>query len=252
MLRAPGGYERRIRIRRSGLAHHNQEFHAMRTVYNPGCALMLYKPDLAESVLRFLRENGLAEARHDVCCRHEPELAAGTRVVNTCPGCNKRFSSLYEGVSTVSLWEMLAESATFPFPDYGGMKISVHDACPVRASPHVHRAIRRLLERMNLEVVETRLHGERSVCCGDSVYRADADSDASGAVASAHAAMRKRAQSMPCDDVCVYCVSCVKSMHIGGRKPRYILDLLFGEPTDPQVSDTAAWHGMLQGYIDSH
>ena len=29
-----------------------------------------------------------------------------------------------------------------------------------------------------------------------------------------HLQMKKRASSMPCDDVCVYCVSCVKSMSI--------------------------------------
>ena len=57
---------------------------------------------------------------------------------------------------------------------------------------------------------------------------------------------------MPCEEVCVYCVSCVKSMHIGGKTPRHLVDLLFNEPTEIQTYDTVAWHAQLQEYIDSH
>jgi hypothetical protein len=64
--------------------------------------------------------------------------------------------------------------------------------------------------------------------------------------------MKKRADSMPCQEVCVYCVSCIKSMHIGGKKPRYILDLLFNQQTNVQVYDTVEWHEMLQKFIDTH
>ncbi|MCP3901102.1 MAG: hypothetical protein GY707_15465 [Desulfobacteraceae bacterium] len=64
--------------------------------------------------------------------------------------------------------------------------------------------------------------------------------------------MKKGADSMSCEDVCVYCVSCIKSMHIGGKTPRYLVDLLMNESTDPQVYDTVKWHEELQEYIDNH
>jgi len=41
-------------------------------------------------------------------------------------------------------------------------------------------------------------------------------------------------------------------MHIGGKKPRYILDLLFEEQSDPQVYDTVKWHDMLNEWIKEH
>lgn len=37
---------------------------------------------------------------------------------------------------------------------------------------------------------------------------------------------------MPCEEVVVYCASCITSMSVGGKRPRYLLDLLFGEDTD--------------------
>jgi Fe-S oxidoreductase len=134
---------------------------------------------------------------------------------------------------------------TFPYPDYNGLKISVHDACPVREKPQVHRAVRSLLRKMSIDIVETKFHGTRSVCCGDDFYP-------QLPVKQVHQQMKKRAASMPCDDVCVYCVSCIKSMYIGGKTPRHLIDLLMGETTEPQIYDTVQWHKQLQDYIDKH
>jgi hypothetical protein len=63
--------------------------------------------------------------------------------------------------------------------------------------------------------------------------------------------MRDRANEMPREDVVVYCVSCIKSMFIGGKKPRYIIDLLFGEDTLPGELDPDTWHGMLKEFIEA-
>lgn len=53
------------------------------------------------------------------------------------PGCDRRFRTLYEGISTSSLWELLNESDNFPFPDYKGMEVSIRDPCPVRNTPAI-------------------------------------------------------------------------------------------------------------------
>ena len=57
---------------------------------------------------------------------------------------------------------------------------------------------------------------------------------------------------MPVEDVVVYCVSCVKSMFIGGKKPRYMVDLLFGEETMPQITETVEWHRQIDEYTLNH
>jgi len=98
---------------------------------------------------------------------------------------------------------------------------------------------------MNIQVIEPEHSGTCSICCGDSFYP-------HLPVAEIHKKMRKRADAMPCDEVCVYCVSCIKSMHIGRKRPRHLLDLLLGESTEPQVTDTVAWHTLLEGYRALH
>lgn len=213
--------------------------------FNPGCALSIYKPEMENLILSFLNQNYKETTIHKICCRHEPQLKKGSLIINVCAGCDKRFGSLYKGISTISLWEIIDSLDSFQYPDYKCLKMSVHDACPVRKNSQVHQAVRNCLKKMNIEIVETKFNSNRSVCCGDDFYpKLPLD--------KVHNLMKKRADSMPCEDVCVYCVSCIKSMHIGGKTPRYLVDLLMNEPTDPQVYDTEKWHEELQEYIYNH
>lgn len=217
----------------------------MHQVYAPGCAFMIYKPGLAEKVLDFLNKDLGEIPVHLICCRYVPNLKRGTQVINTCAGCDKRYRELYDGISTISLWEILATSKTFPFPDYNGMKMSIHDACPTRTEERVHTAIRKLLERMNIRVIEPENTGIKATCCGDSTY-------GTLPVELVKEQMKKRSNEMPCEKVVVYCVSCIKAMYIGGKKPRYIVDLLFDEDTQIGTFEPDAWHDELQKYIDKH
>jgi hypothetical protein len=64
--------------------------------------------------------------------------------------------------------------------------------------------------------------------------------------------MKKKATQMPVEEVLVYCVSCAKSMFIGGKRPRYLIDLLFNERTIPKTIDLDKWHQELDAFIESH
>lgn len=200
---------------------------------------------MENKILHFLNKNYGTVVMHKICCRHDPQLETGSLIINVCAGCDRRFSSLYKGISTISLWEVLDGLDSFKYPDYEGLSMSVHDACPVRTKPQVHQSVRSLLKKMNIKIVETKYSGTRSICCGDDFYP-------KLPVDQIHQRMKDRAQSMPCNDVCVYCVSCIKSIYIGGKEPRHLIDLLMGEKTEPQEYDTIKWHEQLQHYIDKH
>jgi len=42
------------------------------------------------------------------------------------------------------------------------------------------------------------------------------------------------------------------AMHIGGKKPRYIVDLLFEEETTIDNFEPDDWHDELKKYIEAH
>lgn len=217
----------------------------MKKVYAPGCALMIYKPELVKKVLDFLNSDLGNIDEHLICCRHEPKLDKGIQIINTCAGCDKRYRELYEGITTISLWEVLAQSKTFPFPDYKGKEMAILDACPTRHEERVHNAVRVLLKRMNIHVVEPEKTRTKGTCCGDSFYGVLP-------VEQVKQQMKKRAGEMPADDDVVYCVSCCKSMYIGGKKPRYLVDLLFEEDTIIGTFEPDEWHGQVNDFINEH
>lgn len=216
-----------------------------KTVFAPGCGLMLYKPGLVEKVHSVLNNHFGKMDILNICCHHDPHFVEETRVINICPGCDKRFGNNYQNSSTISLWEILAESNSFVFPDYHGQSMSIIDACPTRDKERVHDAIRTLLRKMNIKLIEPQKTKTKSTCCGDSFY---------GIIPTEKVKeqMRKRSSEMPVEDVVVYCVSCIKSVYIGKKRPHYLVDLLFADDTIPGTFEPDQWHKELDDYMELH
>ena len=212
--------------------------------YSPSCALSLYKPELAEKTGLLLSKFEKIPAFRR-CCHVNPELSEGVFIINVCPGCDRRFSTLYEGVSTVTLWEYLADKS-IPLPDYGEKVMAVHDPCSVRGKDAVYDAVRALLRRMNITVAEPEFNRAKSRCCGSTTH---------GKVSKEELRKisRRRAEEMPSEEVVVYCVSCMKYLyHGGGRRVRHLIDLLFEKESVPEPSDPDIWQAEISGYIKEH
>jgi RNase P subunit RPR2 len=207
--------------------------------------LFLYKPQLVAKLRAYLEARRGPLEVLSACCHHTPALPAGTRVVTTCPGCDRRYRQNYPEPLALSLWELLAGDDAFPFPDYRGRKMTIIDACPTRDRKRIHDAVRALAARMNIVVVEPERTREKGTCCGDTYYPALP-------VAAVIATMKAKGAEMPLDEVLVYCVSCSKSMFVAGRRPRYLVDLLFAEETVPGTTQPDAWHAELDAFMENH
>ena len=106
--------------------------------FNPGCAMNLYRPESGQKILDLLNETFGPVKLHSICCHHDPQLAHGATIINNCAGCDRRFRSLYEGIQTISLWEILDSIDSLPLPVHTGLTVSVHDSCSYRPKPQVH------------------------------------------------------------------------------------------------------------------
>lgn len=217
----------------------------MKYIYAPGCALMSYKPQLAEKLKAVVEKKYGPLETMLACCFNKPALEPGTCIITPCATCAENYVKGFPDCSSLFFLEELAASEDFPFPDYGGVEMSIQDTCTARTKPEVLAAIRKLLERMNIRLAEPKFSGKKSKCCGQVYY---------GKVETAKVEnlMKMRADEMPCEDVVVYCASCIMSMTVGGKRPRYIIDLLFGEPTDMKTSGADEWNGKLRRFRQSH
>lgn len=213
--------------------------------FNPGCAMNLYKPEDSQLILAMLRENFGPVRPHTICCRHDPRLEAGSTIINNCAGCDRRFRSLYKGINTISLWEVLDHIPELKLPDYDGMVVSIHDSCGYRHKPQVHRAIRSLLRKMNIKNEEAEFSGTESVCCGDNFYGLASNEQVEQRI-------KWRADQFPCENVVVYCIGCVRAMYSGGKKPLYLPDLLLNRAVEPMRDGLGEYHIKLEDYITSH
>jgi hypothetical protein len=139
-------------------------------VFAPGCAFILYKPKLATKIHKLLNENLGEMDMLITCCQNKPNLTANSKIINVCPGCDKRFGKDFKGVTTISLWEIINENDFFVYPDYEGRSMTIIDACPTRDEDRVQNAIRDLLLKLNIRLVEPKNTRRESTCCGDVYY----------------------------------------------------------------------------------
>lgn len=216
----------------------------MKRVFAPGCALLIDNPVLAESIASYLRDRHGVTERHTVCCHFDPNFGEETKIISICSGCIKRYDTLYKGASAISLWEIIDDDPQFSFPDYAGLKMSVLDACPARKYDKMQKAVRSLLRKMNITVVEPERTMGNGKCCGDSFYGTLPKDEVIGK-------MRERADEMPAENVAVYCVSCVKAIKNGGKQPNYLPSLLFGAETVTAECDPDLWHSELNVFIEN-
>ena len=217
----------------------------MKYLFAPGCALILYKPQLVGKIHEFLNAEFGPLEKLLTCCHHTPPIAPDTKVINICPGCDRRYRENYERPSTISLWELLLESNSFAFPNYQSRPMTIIDACPTRNQDRIHDAVRALANKMNISIVEPANTKRQGTCCGDTFYGQLPTDEVIGL-------MKAKALEMPAEDVLVYCVSCSQSMYIGGKRPCYLVDLLFAEETTPISYDPDLWHRELDMFIEAH
>lgn len=207
-------------------------------VYAPGCALMSYKPQLAEKLKEFVKNRYGEIETLLTCCFHQPELEAGTHIITPCATCASRYEKLYPHCRVEFILSAIADSIDFSFPDYNGEEMSIQDTCSSRMVPQYQKCVRKLLERMNVKLVEPEKTGPKAKCCGQ-VFYGKLETE------KVRRQMKIRADEMPREDVVVYCASCIMSMTVGGKKPRFILDLLFSEPTVMQDAEVESWNRKL-------
>lgn len=193
-----------------------------KTVFSPGCALYAYKPDVIDSVRSFLQERGMIDEMNLTCCKSCCESGEQITVIDCCPGCSHKFQILYSNARIVSLWKVLLNT-DFPFPNYHGARMSIHDSCSARNrdSSEMRESARALCRRMNITLVEPIHTLENSHCCGGSAPVLEER------IRMAYT----RAAEFSEENVVVYCTGCTRSLSITDKHPRHLLDLLFDQPT---------------------
>ena len=99
-------------------------------------------------------------------------FSAGDSVYSLCHNCNNIIEEMHRGVQVHSLWELIDSDPVFSFPDLNGLRAYVQDCWRSRDRKDEQDAVRSLLAKMNVNIMELSDNRAQTDFCGVSLHRA--------------------------------------------------------------------------------
>ncbi|GAB7140946.1 hypothetical protein RsTz2092_09030 [Deferribacterales bacterium RsTz2092] len=211
----------------------------MAVYYFPGCALQVYKPALADKIISILHGKYSDIRLLNACCKRDMPINADDMLFTACPGCENRLSKKY---NTKTVWQVLAD-IDYVFPNYGGLEISMHDSCNIRGREDVYDGTRKLLDRMNIKVVESKYNRGASHCCGASLV-------SKLSIDELEKHKSERLAEFPANDIAVHCMGCTRNLYERSKTIHHLADLVAGEKTELKSTSNADWDRWKLEYAD--
>ena len=121
--------------------------------YFPSCNFTRVRPATSEKIKTFMAASGV---RVVGCCRPGHKALSGWNdtVITVCETCSIIIGENRPAAKVISLYEFVDNLPDFPFPDYKGERITLQDCYRAKAKEAEKAAVRSVLRKMHVEVVE--------------------------------------------------------------------------------------------------
>lgn len=167
----------------------------------------------------------------------------GDEVYSLCHNCTNIINEMHPDVNIYSLWELLDADNRFEFPDFSGMVVTIQDCWRSRERRSEQEAVRSLLKKMNIKIVELEDAYDKTDFCGSSLYRSQPTRNPK--LAPRHYVVEAAGKFVPhtqeeqieimkeygrrfvTDKVVCYCHYCLEGLLMGGVDGKHIAELLF-------------------------
>lgn len=234
-------------------------------IYVASCVFTREEPDLSVKIQDYLMERfGMQIIR---CCvpnykleefaeampeglqsswRNIPDyinFSVNNTMVYVCHNCAAIFQETLPEVKRLSLWELILTDTEFPFPDYSHKKMTLQDCWRSYDNRSEQAAVRALLQKMNVDIVEQEENYEKTQFCGVTLYAPAPKRNLNLApkrfLENAQGKfiphtkeeqlkrMKEHCQKITTDEVITYCHYCTIGLNFGGKRARHLASLLF-------------------------
>lgn len=214
----------------------------MSMIYFPSCKFTAKYPELSRIVKDYVSEKFHADIAG--CCRPAlKKITDADTLIYVCNTCATFFKESTCAKETVSLWELILEDTEFVYPDYKGRAMTVQDCWRTYDDRGEQDAVREILRRMNIQIIELAENYEKTRFCGYSLYeplppRYDElapkrlGREAEGLFVShtqeeKEQLMKEYCRQFTTEDVVCYCVACVNGINLGGKNGLHLAQLVF-------------------------
>lgn len=177
---------------------------------------------------------------------HYQEFSSDATMVYVCHNCAAIFQETRPEIRQLSLWELILSDQEFVFPDYAHEKMTLQDCWRAHDNRAEQDAVRALMRKMNIDIVEQDENFDKTQFCGISLYEPSPARNLKLAPRRfvEHASgkfiphtkeaqidlMQKHGQKITTEKVVAYCHYCVKGLKLGRKQARHIANLLFNGP----------------------
>lgn len=208
----------------------------------PGCKYTLHDPLGSEKLQAYLRARLGAETAG--CCSADyGKPGAGDTSVFVCPTCAAILEESAPLAQTVSVYECLAGDGDFPWPDYGGARMTIQDCWRTRDHRAMQEAIRHILKRMNIEAAELPQSYEKTDFCGATRFQVpspryerlcprrlvEQGDFRPLPPEEQRRLMEENGKRYQTETVICYCTGCMTGVEMGGHRAVHLLDLMTKE-----------------------
>ena len=174
---------------------------------------------------------------------HFQKHAESSTMVSICHNCSAIFEEQYPQIKRLSIWELILQDEKFPYPNYNGEKMTLQDCWRSKENKKEQDAVRNLMQRMNIEIVELNENHEHTKFCGYSLYQPQPirnpklapkrfaegvkDLFKEHTVEEKKKIMGKYCSSIQTEKVVAYCHYCIRGLELGGKQGLHLARLLF-------------------------
>lgn len=213
----------------------------------PGCKVKARYPEASEWLAQQVIDRGYADEIVGCCRTDHQSLTADETAVCICNNCMAMIDEDADNGALENIWVLIDNDPVFPLPSYEGKTMGIQDCGRAYDRTDVQDAVRSLMRKMNIEVVELPDAREESRFCGQSFLKSVPEQDAGFAPRRYVEDARKRgiftptdpdivqqrmeehAAAIPTDEVCCYCFACDMGLEAGGKDAINMIELVSGK-----------------------
>lgn len=209
----------------------------MQNLYFPSCNFTAASPEAAERIRAWLAERMPVAG----CCRTDKrEYPAESNAVYFCQACREVLEEKKGGMSAQNLFVYLDGDSGFPWPDYSGLTVNVQDCWRDRFHPEIFDAVRSVLRKMRVKVVELEENRENTRFCGDLHFEPQKQENRALLARCPETPvyklpdgikvelMKEQVEKLTCPLAVCACNRCVRGIAAGGGKAVHLLELVTG------------------------
>ena len=210
-------------------------------VYFPSCNYTRASKECSDKIKEYLSKQ--EHVRVEGCCRPgHKKLTSEDIALTVCQTCSAIVREDSEATD-MSIFEWLDQDPNFVWPDYHGERMYIQDCYKARNKANALKAIRSVMKKMNIEIIELPNNYEKADYCGTFYYNKMLPAnmkfapktfidDASAKIdlktpEEQEALMKEYCKQFDLNTrVVVYCNSCLRGLKMGGANGIHLMDLV--------------------------